>query len=262
MVVEVGVVVEVGDGVDPALLGSRVVAWDLQGSGAYAEYLAASEQALVVRPEGVSARDAVALEVQGAVAMALVESARVEDGDSVLIEVAAGGVGGYLTQLVAARAGTRILATAGSPAKREHALRSGAAVAVDHYEPDWPEQIAAALDGPGLDVVFESIGGASARRHLDAMTPGSGRMVLYSRLSGQAPDIGLMDLAARGLTFVGCGSAAWERRIRAARPEVLALAASGRIRPTIDRVLDLADAADAHRLVEARQAIGKIVLVP
>ncbi|MEV8634047.1 zinc-binding dehydrogenase [Streptosporangium sp. NPDC051023] len=150
----------------------------------------------------------------------------------------------------------------GGPAKREHALEMGADVVLDHTDPGWTERIPEALGGDGLDVVFESIGGASVGRLLDTMTPGTGRVLFYGVLDGE-PAITPMDLLRRGLTLVGCGGMTdWAERVRAARADALAMAADGRVRPRIDSVLPLADAAEAHRRIENRAAVGKIILMP
>ena len=155
-----------------------------------------------------------------------------------------------------------MIATAGGPVKREHALRLGADVVLDHNDPGWPGRIPEVLGGDGLDVVFESIGGASAGRLLDTLTPGSGRILFYGVLGGE-PAITPLDLLHRGLTLVGCGGLRdWAKRVRAAQAQALALAAEGRLRPQIDSVLPLAEAAEAHRRVEARAAVGKVILVP
>ncbi|MEW9532267.1 zinc-binding alcohol dehydrogenase family protein [Microbispora sp. NPDC049125] len=256
-----GTVTEVGEGADAALLGRRVTVMKLGGTGGtYAEYVAAGADALTLVPAGVSAADAVATAVQGAVALTLLRAAALEDGQTVLIEVAGGGVGGYLTQLVRGFGAGRVLATAGSEVKRRRARDLGADLVLDHTDPSWPDQVREA--GGTVDVVFEAIGGASARRLLDAMTPGGGRMMFYGLLDGP-PEVTPVDLLHRGLTLAGCGGlAAWGRHVQDARAEVLDMVADGRLRPQVDSVLPLADAATAHRRIEERAAIGKIVLVP
>jgi NADPH:quinone reductase len=256
-----GVVVATGEGVGPALAGKRVVIMNT-GFGSYAEYAAADADSVTVVPAGVSAADAVAVANMGAVALCLLRAARLAEGENVLVEAAAGGVGGYLMQLAGAHGVGRVVATAGTPAKRAEALALGASAVLDHTDPEWPTQVRDALDGADLDVVFESIGGKSAGRLLDAMTQGAGRMLFYGMLSGP-PAVTPVDLLLRGLTLVGCsGLTEWLRRVRAARGEVLRMTAEGLLRPRIDSVAPLADAAAAHRRFEDHAAVGKIVLVP
>src|SRR3954447_25471286 len=135
-----GTAVEVGEGADPGWLGRRVVLMDIAGMGAYAELVAVPAEALTPVPDGVSAVDAVAAAVPAAVALTLWERAAVAPGSRVLVQAAAGGVGGDLTQLARAR-GVHVVATAGSGAKRERARSLGAAVVVDHTDPDWPDRV-------------------------------------------------------------------------------------------------------------------------
>jgi NADPH:quinone reductase-like Zn-dependent oxidoreductase len=256
-----GTVAATGEGADPALTGRRVVVMNT-GFGSYAEYVAADADTVTEVPDAVSSRDAVAVANMGAVALCLLRAARLTASETVLVEAAAGGVGGYLMQLLRARHQGRVIATGGSRAKRDEALKLGAGAVLDHGDPAWPEKVRDALDGATLDVVFESIGGTAAGRLLDAMTPGTGRMLLYGMLSGP-PAVAPLDLLTRNLTLTGCGGlTVWLSDVRKARADVLALAASGQLKPRVDSVLPLADAAEAHRRFEDRRAIGKIVLAP
>lgn len=265
-----GTVAAVGEGVDAALVGTRVAT--VGGSGAYAEYVVAPAAAALPLPDGLSAAAAVAVAVQGATALAVLRAAALSGGEDVLIEAAGGGVGGYLLQLAREFGVRRVTATAGSEAKRRLARDLGADAVLDHRDPDWPDQVVAANRGARLDVVFESLGGAAARRLLDALVPGAGRMVFYGLSSGEPPAIAPMDLLLRGLSLIACGgrpadyatgiAAGWSARVEAARPEALDRAADGRIRPLIDSEIPLADAATAHCRIEQREAVGKVVLVP
>ncbi|HEY2670803.1 MAG TPA: zinc-binding dehydrogenase [Rugosimonospora sp.] len=260
----VGVVTGTGAGVEPALLGSRRAVALVEGAGTYAEYVAAPATATLPVPDGVTSVDAVATGLQGAVALGLLRTARLTGSESILVEAAGGAVGGYLVQLAREHGAKRIVATAGSPEKRESARELGADAVIDHREPDWPEQVAHVLDGGGLDVVFESIGGGTAGRLLDAMTPATGRIVFYGMLSGEPPAVAPMDLLLRGLTLIGFGGRPGGEmdRIRAPHADVLDRLASGHIRPLVDSVMPLAEAAAAHRRIEERRAVGKIVLTP
>jgi NADPH:quinone reductase len=260
-----GTVTAVGDGVDARLVGTRVTAMAVDGTGSYAEYLALPVRGIMPVPDGVSAVDAVAVASQGAVALGLLRTAGLTGREQVLVEAAAGAVGGYLVQLAREHGAARIIGTAGSAAKREFAGTLGADAVVDHRDPDWPAAVRKAAGEPGVDVVFESIGGASAGALLDAMAPG-GRMLYYGKLTDEPPAVTPDDLFFRGLTLVGCGGlpgdGAWYDTVMSLRAELLDRAATGRIRPLIDTVLPLADAAEAHRRLESRQNLGKIILTP
>jgi NADPH:quinone reductase-like Zn-dependent oxidoreductase len=265
-----GVVDAIGKGVDPALAGTRVLATN--GNGTHAEYFTVAVPAITPVPDEVSATDAVAVGVQGATALALLDAARLTGAENVLIEAAGGGVGGYLVQLAKAAGAARVVATAGSAAKQDHALAHGADAVVDHRDHDWTDHVRDASGGT-FEVIFESIGGSSARRLLDAMTTGIGRMVFYGQLAGPA-EITPLDLMLRTLTLIGCGSSpadyrsgdrpatGWLARLDHARAAVLDRLAAGQIRPVIDCTLPLSEAQQAHQRIENREAIGKIILIP
>lgn len=254
-----GTVVAVGPEVDAALVGRRVVAMNMRG-GSYAEYTTVPVAAATPIPDGLSAAAAVTVAVQGSIALCLQRGAALDGGETVLVEVATGSIGGYLTQLLRAGGAGRIIATVGGKAKVDVARELGADDVVDHTDPDWADRLAETLDSATVDAVFESIGGDV--RYLDLLTPGTGKILFYGILGGPFT-ITPLDLLSRGLTLIGCGGvAAWGQRVQVARPEALELAAAGRIRPAVDTELPLADAAEAHRRIEAREVTGKIVLVP
>jgi NADPH2:quinone reductase len=242
---------------EPSLVGKRVVMMNT-ALGAYAEYVTAPLDAVTVVPDGVSAADAVATANFGAVALCLLKAARLTGSETVLIEAAAGGVGGYLTQLAHAQGAARVIATAGTAAKRDYALSIGADEVVDHGDPGWIDSLGKA----SIDAVFESLAGQTTVRLVDALTPGRGRILLYGFLQGP-PTITVMDLLMHGLTLIGCGGVpGWLDRVAAARPEVLELVRDGVLKPRIDGTLPLADAATAHERFDARAPIGKIILTP
>jgi NADPH2:quinone reductase len=251
-----GVVTETGDGASEALIGRRVVVMNT-GLGSYAEYVATEAGTATPVPDGISPADAVAVANFGAVALCLLRAARLTGTETVLVESAAGGVGGYLTQLARELGAARVIGTAGSEAKREYARRIGADDVLDHTDPGWPAKL-----GEGtVDAVFESLAGETTGKLLDALTPGTGRILLYGMLTG-IPAIAPLDLMTRGLTLTGCAGPDWLGRVQAARADVFELVIRGRLRPRIDSVLPLADAVRAHERFDARAAIGRIILTP
>ncbi len=252
----VGVVTACGAGVERDWLGARV-ALSTMGGG-YAEYVSAQVAALTPIPDELSSIDAVAVVMQGSVALAVLERAGIVAGDVVLVEAAATGVGGYLAQL-ASQERAVVLGTAGS-AKQEQARKLGVRHVVDSADPDWQRQLADQLGGRSFDVVFESIGGESAVGLLDLMTPLRGRMVHYGMLSGRPAAVTSMDLMSRGVTMVGCGGLAFHARLAETRRQAIEFAVSGRLVPLVDSTLPLEQAARAHRLIEAREHRGMVVL--
>ncbi|MGV9739310.1 quinone oxidoreductase family protein [Nocardia farcinica] len=255
-----GTVVEVGAGADPALLGARVVA-QTDGTGSYAEYVAARAEAATPIPDGLDTDTAAALLMPGSVATVLLDTAALTGSETVLVQAGATGIGAHLVRHAKAGGAARVIATAGGAAKLARAADLGADTVIDHNEPDWPERLRSALDGTTLDVVFDAIGGESARTLLDLMTPLRGRMLVYGLLSGAPAQISAADVLARGLTLVGCSGPHWSARVGAAGPRVLAEAVAGP-RDHVHTVLPLGEAAAAHRLVESRSPLGSVLLRP
>ncbi len=257
----VGTVTDIGAGVDAALIGQRVlVAKD--DFGTYAEQVCAPATSAVPIPAGLSSEEAAAVSMSGSVALPLLKAANLTGTETVLIEAAATGIGGYLTQLAKEAGAARVIATAGGPDKAGQAREFGADVVIDHLDPQWPQRVRETLDGATLDVVFDSIGGESALAVLDLMTPLSGRMLSYGFLSGAPAQVSAMDLIMRGLTLIGCSGPQWLAGVAQARGAALERAATGTLTPLIDRVLPLEQAARAHRLVADRATRGTIVLRP
>jgi NADPH:quinone reductase len=256
-----GVVIEVGSAVDESMIGTRVLLAGM-GIGAYAEQVCAPALSAAPIPEGLSAVDAVAVTMGGSVALTLLDRAQLTGLETVLIEAAGTGVGGYLTQLAKKRGASQIIATAGSSHNRERARTLGADHVVDHSNIEWPRRMRELLNDNTIDVAFESLGGETAAAVLDSMTPLVGRMLFYGLLSGAPAAISSQDLLARGLTLTGCGGPVWLSRVAAARTDILQMAADGEITPLIDSVIPLELARYAHEQIEKRNAKGMFVLTP
>jgi NADPH:quinone reductase len=258
----VGIVEEVGEGVEPGLLGARV-AVVTGGTGSYAEYVTAPAGLAARVPEGLSAIDAVAVAGPGATALGLLHRAGLQEGETIIVVGASGAVGGYLVRLVRDLGAGRVIATAGAALRRDRAPELGADVVLDHTSPDWATGLAAALDGATLDVVFDPVGGSASGQLLDHLTPSSGRMVCYGMLSGTPPDLDMANVTRRGLHIIGCGGPGWFREVIDVHyPEILERASRGGIEPRVAGVLPLAEAAEAHRRLESVGVSGRLVLVP
>ncbi|TQF74216.1 zinc-binding dehydrogenase [Rhodococcus spelaei] len=256
-----GTVTDAGPGVDPRLIGARVIV-TTDGTGAYAEQVVASAATAVRVPDDVPLTDAVATAVPGAVALTLLRAAAMDGHESVLVEAASTGVGAYLLQMAKEFGAARVFATAGTDTNGERAKLLGADEVFVHSTPGWQDAMRGVLGDTTIDVAFESIGGETATGLLDAMTPLSGRMLSYGLLSGRPAAISAQDLMFRGLTFTGCGGPAWLERVAAARAEILERVSAGSIRPLVDSVIPLAHAHLAHEKIEQRKTSGKVILDP
>lgn len=244
-----GVISSVGDGVSAALVGTRVVS-STGGSGAYAERVAVSGDAVFPVPKGLALDAAVALLADGRTATMMVRAARLVPGERVLVEAAAGGVGSLLVQLAAA-AKARVVGAVGHADKMSVVEELGADLVVDYRKDGW-----AAAVGP-VDVVFDGVGGEVARAAFGLLGRG-GRMVSFGLASGTWAPTSAAAAATNGVTLVR--PSATPEELREYTSSALHAAAAGRLRPLIGQRFPLDRAADAHAAMESRATIGKTLL--
>jgi NADPH2:quinone reductase len=258
-----GVVVSVGTGVGDLRAGDRV-AWATVG-GSYATVVVAPAARLVPVPAGVSGAQAAAGILQGLTADYLVHATYpLAAGHTCVVHAAAGGVGLLLVQM-AKRAGARVIGTTSSEAKAERAREAGADYVVVHDREPFDEVARSMTGGRGADVVFDSVGATTFDRSLLALRP-RGMMVLFGQASGRVPPVDLQVLNARGSLYVTRPTL---RDYVATRSELLERA--GRVLGAMERgelsvrvhaEYPLARAAEAHRAIESRGTMGKLLLVP
>lgn len=256
-----GVIDAVGAGVEELHVGERV-AYGLI-NGAYAEYVVVPASKLVPVPDGVSLEVAVALMVQGMTAHYLALSTYpLSMGSEALIHAGAGGTGRLLVQ-VAKRCGARVIATAGSHAKAELARSAGADAVIIYTEDDFEEETKRLTGGRGVDVVYDSVGKATFLKGLNCLRP-RGYMVLWGQASGAVEPLDPQVLNQKGslyLTRPTLGAYIASREELLTRAEQLFdwyLARELDVR--IDAVFPLANAAEAHRYIEGRKTMGKVLL--
>ena len=263
-----GVVAEVAAGADPALLGQRVIT-SLGGSGGYAERAAVDAAALISVPEALDLPAAVALLSDGRTALAQLQAAAPQAGETVLVEAAAGGVGSLLVQL-ARNAGARVVAAAGGSRKLSLAAELGATVVVDYTDGDWPDQVRAKLAGlraagaagpedAGVDVVFDGVGGTIGQAALGLLRDG-GRFCAFGMASGSFTQLSGDEAAQRNLTIIR-GRQLTPQQMRDLTTTALTEAAADRLRPVIGQTFPLERAADAHAAIEQRATVGKTLLL-
>jgi NADPH2:quinone reductase len=253
-----GRVVAVGEGTGASWVDRLVVA-STTGSGGYLEETVLPAESLVGIPGGLGAAEAAALLHDGQTAVGLMEALSPRPGEWVLVTAAAGGMGALLVQL-ARQAGARVIAAAGARRKLELAGRLGAEQTVSYAEPDWASQVLAITDGAGPSVVFDGVGGRTGREAFGVTarggrfsahgTPGGGFAVIDP---GQAAE---REITVSGIAEVQFGPEKGRRLISRALTE----AAAGRLHPVIGQRFPLAEAAEAHRAIEARAVIGKTLL--
>src|SRR4051794_5255918 len=242
--------------------GRRVAA--ILGSGAYAEKAAVHEAMLVPVPDEVSDDQAAALLLQGLTAMALVRNcARVEPGDTVVVEAAAGGTGSLSLQ-IAKRAGAKVIALASSEEKRELCSRLGADETVDSRGDDLGAAIREANGGERVNAILHMSGGDAFEAELGILAP-LGRMVVFGIASREQRDISTAALLRGSKAVIGF----WLVHLLTQRDlvapmigELLQLVASGELEVTVGDVYPLTEAARAHEDLIARRTTGKLLLDP
>jgi NADPH2:quinone reductase len=232
--------------------------------GAFAEQVVASTAMLMRVPEGIGFPEAAAFPVTYATAYdALVMTAAVRPGETVLVLGAAGGVGSAAIE-VAKALGARVIAAASSGEKLAACRRLGADDVVD-YATESLKDRAKALSGGGVDVVIDPVGGPYSEPALRAMAVG-GRFVVIGFASKEIPRIPLNLVLLKGVEIRAYDAAkAWQHdadATRRRRAELLDLLASGRIRPLVSETFPLAEAGTALRRVFDRRAVGKVVVEP
>jgi NADPH:quinone reductase-like Zn-dependent oxidoreductase len=224
--------------------------------GGYGQYVVVPRQNLAPYPGELSFEDASAAILPFLTAwQMLVVKARVRPGQTVLIQGAGSGVGVAGTQ-IAKLFGARVIATAGTDAKLARARELGADDVINYREADFVKQVKALTGKRGVDVVFEHVGGDTFADSIKA-TANGGRIVTCGATSAFASTIDLRHVFFRQIEILGSTMASKGDLL-----ELLPHVAVGRLVPVVDRVLPLAEAAAAHRALEAREVFGKIVLVP
>ena len=257
-----GVVSSVGAGVDPGWIGRCVVAHtgERGGYGGYVERAVVAADAIVPVPDGLDLEDATAVLHDGATALGLVDNARIRPREWVLVLAAGGGLGILLVQLVHAAGGRGIAAARGR--RKLDILRTlGADVVLDYSDPDWPERVRDATGRTGPDVVFDGAGGELGRAAFE-ITARGGRFSAHGGPSGGFTVIDPHEAERRRVTVRGIEQVQFSPAdLHRMTERALAEAAARRIKPVIGRTFPLEQAADAHAAIEAREVIGKTLLV-
>ncbi len=254
-----------------AALGSGVTGWTvgdevcaLLAGGGYASLVAVPAGQLLPVPSGVDLLTAAALpEVTSTVWSNVFQLAALEAGEVLLVHGGTSGIGTLAVQLAAHR-GARVLCTVGSPEKARAAEALGAERAIRYRDEDFVEIVRELTDGRGADVVLDNMGGRYLSRNVQVLAV-EGRLVVIGMQGGTKGELDLGALltkrAAVHATSLRARPAAQKAAIVAAvREHVWPAIESGAVRPVVDRVFTLDEAADAHRHVEGSTHIGKVLL--
>ena len=257
-----GEVVAKGEAVSMWQTGDKVCA--LVHGGGYAEYCVAPEVQALPVPKGLSLAEAASLpETFFTVWGNVYDRGRLAPGESLLVQGGTSGIGVTAIQMAVAT-GNRVFATAGSDEKCAACLRLGADKAINYRTQDFAAEIKAATGGKGVNVILDMVGGDYVPKELKCLAD-EGRLVFIAFLRGSKTELDINELMRRRLTVTG--STLRPRPVefkgylaRNLREKIWPLIEAGRIKPQVYKTFPLEQAADAHRLMESSQHIGKIVL--
>jgi NADPH2:quinone reductase len=258
-----GEVVAVGEGVDGFAPGDRVAY--VETLGAYAEERIVPAHFLVHLPDAIDFETGAAMMLKGLTAQYLLRrTIRVEPGHTILVHAAAGGVGLIVTQW-AKHLGATVIGTVGSPDKAALARRNGCDHVIDYTKEDFVARVREITGGAGCDVVYDGVGQTTFAGSLDCLRR-FGTIVSFGAASGPVEpfDIGL--LMRKGSIFATSqllfDHLARREDVLAMSAELFGVVASGAVKVPVHARLPLAEAAEAHRRLEARQTTGATVLLP
>lgn len=256
-----GVVEAVGEGVTSFEIGDRVAGTTtLATFGGYAELVVLRESRISLVPDGVDFPAATVVRRHFGMAHSQVEAAGLQAGESVLVMGAAGALSTCIIQL-AKEAGARVLAGAGSDGRVAAALSMGADHGINYRENDLVEEVLAATEDRGVDVVFENVGDLRLwPKAIESMAVGGRLLTIGTHAGDGILPVDVRRLYRNRLKIIGgLGSSAQADDFAAA---ALRGVAEGRYRVLIDRILPLSHAADAFRLIAANEVTGKVILDP
>lgn len=259
-----GVVLEVGTEVTGIVPGNHVIAFPSAGS--YVEKAIAHQGLTFVIPPQIDfAHGAAAALVTGTATHMLTHLAAVETHESLLVHAAAGGVGTAALQVAQAIGLTEVYGSIGSPWKEEHVRRMGARGVVDYMSENYSQDINELTAGRGVDVILNPLGGVTVERDLHCLAP-FGRLIVYGELMDGPSTLTQGGLYPANRSIIGCSFGHYRRArpaaVRKTMNAAVGLLADKRIEVVVNACLPLEQAGEAHRLLETRKAVGKIVLVP
>lgn len=258
-----GTVVAAGARVSATQLGDRVVTVGLDGS--HAEMRSVPEGFSWKIPDGLSTVEAACIPVAyGTAHDCLFEFGRLVEGESVLVQAGASGVGIAAIQL-AKRAGARVVATASSDLKLERLRDLGLDDGINYAEKNVVEEVMALTRGTGVDLIIESVGGTGLVENLDCLAYRGRCVSLGDAGRGDPAMLDVATLRPKNLTIAGYFMGA-ELLLRPSTygsiAKIIDEVARGEIKVVVDRTFPLSEAEEAHRYIESRQSFGRVVLVP
>lgn len=224
--------------------------------GTYAQFTKVRENNLIPLPAGLGFEEAVAAQVPFSTSWeALIETGKLQVGETVLINAAGSGVGSAGIQ-IAKLAGARVIATTGSSEKFGAARELGADEVLNYNEVDVPAAVHDLTGGLGVDLAFDMVGGDRLLDSINALALG-GRLVTVGAHAGEQVEIDMIEFFRKHISMHGCG-----RSTKAMVAKILGLVADGKLKPVIHKTFPLAKASEAHEVMESRDFFGRMILQP
>jgi NADPH2:quinone reductase len=262
-----GIVEAVGDGVTHLQAGDRV-AYGGSPPGAYCEARVMPAKVVVRLPDGIDFEQGAAMMLKGLTVQYLLRKTQpqggLKEGDFILFHAAAGGVGLIACQWAKAM-GLQLIGTAGSDEKCRLAKDNGAAHAINYNREDFVARVKEITGGRGVKVVYDSIGKDTFERSLDSLQP-FGLMVSFGNASGPVPPVNTGLLASKGSLYLTRPTLythlSTRESAQAMADDLFGMVTSGKVKVHVEQRYPLADAAQAHRDLEARKTTGSSVLLP
>jgi NADPH2:quinone reductase len=257
-----GEVVACGASVKMWKVGDKVCA--LVHGGGYAEYCVTPDVQALPVPKGLSMADAASLpETFFTVWSNVYDRGRLQPGETLLVQGGSSGIGVTAIQMAVAM-GNRVFATAGSDEKCAACVKLGAEKAINYRTQDFAEEIKKATGGKGVNVILDMVGGDYVPRELQCLAE-EGRLIFIAFLRGTKTEMDIMEVMRKRL-FIS-GSMLRPRPIEfkgaiatSLRERIWPLIEAGKIKPVIYKTFPLANASEAHKLMESSEHVGKIVL--
>jgi len=258
-----GIVTAIGSGVTNVKIGDRMAYSGVQGG--YAEYAAVPVDRLVKIPDQLDFDQAAAAMLQGMTAHYLSHSTYpIKQGETALIHAAAGGVGALLVQM-AKNLGARVVGTAGSEEKAQLARDDGADEVIIYTKQDFESETRRLTEGKGVHVVYDGVGKTTFEKDLNVLRP-RGYLVLFGAASGPVPPFDLIKLSQKGSLFLTRPTLhhyiATREELEQRATDVLQMTVRHDLKLRIHKIYPLAEAQQAHRDLEGRKTMGKLLLIP
>ncbi len=257
-----GVIETVGNEIQNLKVGQRVIAFPQNGS--YTEYVVANESLTFVIPDGLDFEVAAACPIVSFTAYKLLaDVGRLVQGETVLIHAAAGGVGTTASQLAKILGASRVIGTVGNESKAQTALNAGCDHVICYDKNDFSRKVNDITEGRGVDVVLDSVAGSVSEESLNCLAK-YGRLVHFGNSSGEIGHFQTKDLhsSCRSVLGFSLGTTRKERPylLRDTADQVFRYLSDGRLKIKVGHHFKLEDAVEAHRVVEGRNSVGKVLL--